>query len=286
MELSISEIWYNKSENEKKSAVITAVIMLLLFLIFWFIKLNNEQKKEDTQLVIDFAQPDVYGGANSAEVGEAGDGAAAEVEPIPETKPIAEPKVSTPIATTSKPVLTQNNAVMIAMKKAEEERKKQLKAEQERLAKLEAERQAQEAFKQKMNANFQKGKNSGGDNGGDGDGGGGWGGDGTSKNPGDGDGDGMGSGSGPSLKLGNRKFVSVVKPDDMSNLEGTIVIRITVDKKGNITDAVFYSKGSTTNNSTLVNKSIKAALQSKVTQDFNAAEDQFGFITYNYKNSQ
>jgi outer membrane biosynthesis protein TonB len=287
MEFPLNDIWYNRSDNEKKSALITTIIVVLLLLLFWLIKLNNEQKKEDNQLVIDFTQQEVYAGANSADEGEAGDGGEVKpvTEPVTESKPVPQPKVTTPITSSSKPVLTSNNAEMIAMKKAEEERKKELKAEQERLAKIEEERKKQEAFKQKMNTGFTKGKNSG-TNSGDGDGGGGWGGDGTSKNPGDGDGLGSGSGSGPSLNLGNRKFVSVVKPDDNSNLEGIVVIRITVDKKGNITNAEFKSTGSTTTNSILVQKSIKAALQSKVTQDFNAAEDQFGTITYKYKNSE
>lgn len=97
-----------------------------------------------------------------------------------------------------------------------------------------------------------------------------------------GDGNGLGD-SGIGFSLGGRKHIALPKPNDNSQAVGTVVIRIKVDKKGNVIDASYQAKGSNTTNSTLVQAAIQAAKKSKFEADLNASEEQFGTITYHFK---
>jgi outer membrane biosynthesis protein TonB len=300
MELNIDDIWYNRSENEKKSAVLTTIIMVLLFLFMIFFKLSSQQdKKDESGVLIDFGTTETgLGDVNEA------DASAGDDVPINSNTPISEPTPTpaskptpTPPSTVSQEILAaKNNQIALAKQqkelekqRLEEIKKQKLLAEQQ--AKLEAEKQAQlakqKAFQDKMNQGIKGNKGPGGDGTTQGS-------EGNTKGPGN-MGDPFGTpggqyegtpgngGTGASLSLGNRKFVNKPDPKNNSNKEGIVVIKIKVDNKGNILDAQYQSKGSTTNDSYLVNLSIKTVLnETKVTSDPNAAEEQFGTITIKY----
>lgn len=68
------------------------------------------------------------------------------------------------------------------------------------------------------------------------------------------------------------------------NRGGTVVVRVSVDKEGNVTSATYEPKGSTTSDSSLVEAAIKAAKRAKFTES--AAYMQGGTITYLFKLKQ
>ncbi len=77
----------------------------------------------------------------------------------------------------------------------------------------------------------------------------------------------------------------VVKPtiQDDTQKRGTVVVRIKVDKNGNVVSATHQIKGSTTNDSYLVEKAISSAKKAKFNADPMAAVEATGTITYVFK---
>lgn len=65
------------------------------------------------------------------------------------------------------------------------------------------------------------------------------------------------------------------------NRGGKVIIRVSVDKSGNVTSATYEPKGSTTSDSSLVEEAIKAAKRAKFTES--AAFVQGGTITYIFR---
>lgn len=65
------------------------------------------------------------------------------------------------------------------------------------------------------------------------------------------------------------------------NRGGKVVVRVTVDKTGSVTDAVYEPKGSTTSDAALVQAALKAARRAKFTES--SAFIQGGTITYSFK---
>lgn len=68
------------------------------------------------------------------------------------------------------------------------------------------------------------------------------------------------------------------------NRGGKVVVRVSVDKHGNVTSATYEPKGSTTSDSSLVEAAIKAAKRAKFTES--EAFVQGGTITYIFKLKQ
>ena len=89
-------------------------------------------------------------------------------------------------------------------------------------------------------------------------------------------------GNGISFSLKGRKSKYLPKPNYSSNDEGTVVITVTVDRKGKKTKAIPGARGTTTTSSILWKLAVKAAYKSQFTQDINAPEEQKGTITYHF----
>lgn len=83
--------------------------------------------------------------------------------------------------------------------------------------------------------------------------------------------------------LSGRNPESLPKPDYNYQIEGKVVVEITVDKYGNVTKAVPGVKGSTTLNDNLLNAAKKAALNAKFDRKPDAPAYQKGTITYYFK---
>lgn len=96
------------------------------------------------------------------------------------------------------------------------------------------------------------------------------------------DGTGVGAG-GTGFDLKGRSVVGTLpQPDYGANKQGRVIVEITVDAAGVVTNASYRARGSTTNDSDLVNAALKAARKSR----FNKIEGdglQTGTITYNFK---
>jgi colicin import membrane protein len=94
---------------------------------------------------------------------------------------------------------------------------------------------------------------------------------------------GNGGGSGNTYNLSGRSLVGgLPKPDFPGNEEGTVVVEITVDKYGKVTQAVPGVKGSNTMNPSLLAAAKKAALSARFNTDNNASAFQKGTITYHF----
>jgi outer membrane biosynthesis protein TonB len=183
----------------------------------------------------------------------------------------------------------------------------QAKAIADAKAKAEAEkiRKEQEEFAQKMQGglnNINKGNGSGGtgsgsgqgttkpggnqgDPGGSMNGGNGNGGSGGGSGGGNGTGSGSGSGSGSSIgnhTLAGRSMISKPSLINASRALGRIMIKVSVDKNGNVLTAAFASQGSTTNDEYLIQLSVTAAKKIKFSASPTGAEEQFGVVPFNY----
>jgi TonB family protein len=83
--------------------------------------------------------------------------------------------------------------------------------------------------------------------------------------------------------LSGRNPESLPKPEYNYQVEGKVVVEITVDKYGNVTKAVAGVKGSTTLDENLLKAAKKAALNAKFDRDPNAPAYQKGTITYYFR---
>lgn len=85
-----------------------------------------------------------------------------------------------------------------------------------------------------------------------------------------------------SYNLSGRNKKTLPKPINNSEEQGTVVVKIWVNRDGKVTNARVQVKGTTTSNSNLQNIAIKAALKAVFNSDPNAPEVQTGTITYVY----
>ena len=89
--------------------------------------------------------------------------------------------------------------------------------------------------------------------------------------------------NGTSFSLAGRNPESLPKPEYYKQIEGKVVVEITVDKYGNVTDAIPGAKGSTTLDANLLDAAKKAALKAKFDKKPDAPAYQKGTITYYFK---
>ncbi|MBC9797158.1 energy transducer TonB [Sinomicrobium weinanense] len=93
-----------------------------------------------------------------------------------------------------------------------------------------------------------------------------------------------GSGSGGvGYGLNGRSLLSKGKVQQDCNEEGRVVVKIEVDKNGNVIDAVPGVKGTTNNHPCLLDPAKKTALMFKWNPDSDAPSRQIGFVVINFK---
>jgi len=105
---------------------------------------------------------------------------------------------------------------------------------------------------------------------------------GTPDAPNYGPGGGQGT-KGISFDLGGRKAQSLFKPPYDIQEDGIVVVAITVDRTGRVTDATPGIKGSTTLDEKLLKLAKEAALKTKFESSNDAPIIQKGTISYNFK---
>ncbi len=93
-------------------------------------------------------------------------------------------------------------------------------------------------------------------------------------------------GTGISYSLAGRSALSTPKPNYPGREEGTVVVKITVDKNGTVTMAEPGQRGTTTMNTDLHDAAKRAALQAKFNINNDAPAFQTGTITYRFIQSQ
>jgi TonB family protein len=89
-------------------------------------------------------------------------------------------------------------------------------------------------------------------------------------------------GTGPSFSLAGRSAKSLPRPNYPGNDEGTVVVKITVDKNGKVTNAEPGVQGTTIMNQQFWNEAKQAALKASFNVDQNAPAFQQGTITYRF----
>jgi TonB family protein len=97
-----------------------------------------------------------------------------------------------------------------------------------------------------------------------------------------GKGTGSGDGSGTSFDLSGRTSKYLPKPEYTIREQGTVVVRIWVNKEGQVTRAEAGARGTTTSSDALFKQATKAALKAKFSPNPNAPEEQKGTITYHF----
>jgi len=96
-----------------------------------------------------------------------------------------------------------------------------------------------------------------------------------------GEGSGLGT-QGISYDLGGRGFQSLPKPNYDYQGEGKVVVEVSVDRSGKVTQAIPGSKGSTTLDEYLLKVAKEAALKARFEPKSDAPAVQKGTITYNF----
>lgn len=217
------------------------------------------------------------------------------------------PPAASNVVSDEEPMLTQNNEEAPAVKKvdpeAETKRLEQIEAERVRKEQLEAERirkQQEEAERQRIEAEQKRqadiatrtknalanSKNAGTTSTSEGVAGG-TGNQGVPTGSIDsqnrGDGSGLGDKGNVSWDLGGRGVANLTQPKYDYQEEGKVVVEISVDRTGKVTQATSGVKGSTTLNESLLRIARDAALATTFIPDQNAPYTQKGTITYIFK---
>ena len=204
-----------------------------------------------------------------------------------------------------KPLLTQNTEEAPAVKKvdpeAEKRRLEKLEADKIKKAELEAERirkEQEEAERKKIEAEKKRqadienrtknalanSKNAGTTSTSEGVAGG-QGNQGVPTGSVDSQNRGEGSGLGDkgiSYDLGGRKTLKLPRPQGDYTEEGIVIMEVSVDRSGKVTQAVFRQKGSTTLDEFLLSIAKKAALETVFEQNLKAPLVQKGTIKYTF----
>ena len=91
-----------------------------------------------------------------------------------------------------------------------------------------------------------------------------------------------GQGNGPAFSLGGRGALKLAEPKTSFREQGNVVVDIWVDRKGVVTKAEVSVRGTTVVDANLRNLAVKAALNSRFTEDSQATSLQKGTITYTF----
>ena len=290
-----------ETEQEKKSILLTTISFGLLFLLFFYLNFSNNP-----------ALPILEGGGGGGEIavnfGNSDSGSGDNFQ-SKEVVTVAPKKVAaTP--STEKEIIVSENEEAPAIIEAKKPATKIVKAEVAKpIVKTvpKPSKSTSDALSNLLNGSNKegdgddkiagnKGKSNGdanakGYNGGGGTGTGSGGGNGSGQGLGTGSGYGNGNGSGSgngngNYQLGNRKALNKPQPNYICNEEGVVVVQISVDKSGRVTNANPGVRGTTNSAKCLLDQAKAAAMNTKWQSDVTAAETQVGKIIYNFKLTQ
>jgi len=91
-----------------------------------------------------------------------------------------------------------------------------------------------------------------------------------------------GNGNGISFSLAGRAAKKLAKPTNNSSEQGTVVIKIWVDRSGKVINARMRVSGTNTSSSNLQRLALEAALKARFNANPDATEVQTGTITYKF----
>ena len=260
-----------ETPEEKKSFTITSILFVILFLLFTFLGLTYMDPPPENGIAVNFGTSDVGQG---------------DIQP---TKPIeSAPQTSQaqPETTQDEEILTNDSdsPVVIQPKKTTPKPIKPTETKPEVKPNPKPSQQTNNALSSILNGPKSEGEANGG-HGNDGL-------PGAKGNPngsiyansfyGSGSGSGNGSGNGTGWGLAGRKLSGNTKKVQDCNESGTVVVKIWVNRNGNVIKAE-RTQGTTNTNPCLVNPALETARTFKWQADSNAPETQIGFVVVNFK---
>lgn len=280
---------YLETKHERNSAKITALLAIILLLLLFVVGPPYMDPPEEYGVAVNFGNSDFGRGNVQPKKPVKSEPKAVEEPPQPEPSK-AEP---TKAAEANEEVLTQDNAEEIAIKKQKEAEARakaiadaKAKAEADRIAK---EKREQEEKKKKLDALIGGvSKSEGSETGSEGN-------DNKAGDKGQLDGNpyapsyfgGQGTGSGGvGYGLNGRGRASFKRIKQDCNESGLVIVKIIVDRNGNVIEAEPGQRGTTNTAKCLLDPAKKIALSHKWPADSKAPSRQIGFVSVNFKLSQ
>jgi len=237
----------------------TVLFHILLLIIFLLIGLTSMDPPPDNGVLLNFGTSEMGSGDIQPEESSS--------NPVIPENPDEVDAVPEEVQEVTDEIITQDNTETVKVTK-EKEKEKPVEEKPEISDKLK--QTLSNAFNKKSNSGSEGNDNVAGDKGST---------EGTKEGT-DYTGEPGGGGNGISYELGGRKHLSLPKPIDNSQDDGTVVVSIMVDKEGNVIKANPGARGSTTTNANLLKKAKEAALKAKFSANPSAPEEQKGVITY------
>ncbi|GAL68941.1 hypothetical protein [Jejuia pallidilutea] len=272
---------YLETKHERNSAKITALIAIIILLLLFVVGPPYMDPPEEYGVAVNFGTTDFGKGNIQPKKPVKSEPKIIKEPPQPEPSKV-EPTKS---AEAKEEVLTQDNAEEIAIKKQKAAEAK-AKAEAERIAK---EKREQEEKKKKLDALIGGvSKSDGSETGSEGN-------DNRAGDKGQLDGNpyapsyfgGKGTGSGGvGYGLNGRGRASFDRLKQDCNESGMVIVKIVVNKSGNVIEATPGVKGTTNTAQCLLEPAKKIALSHKWPADPKAPSRQIGFVSVNFKLSQ
>jgi hypothetical protein len=280
---------YFKTKYEKDSAKLTALIAVILLLLLFVVGPPYMDPPEEYGIAVNFGTTDF--GKGNIQPKKPVKSEPQEIEELPQ--PDAAKAEPTKSSETKEEVLTADNAEEIAIKKQKKAKAKakaiadaKVKAEADRIAK---EKRDQEEKKRKLDALIGGvSKSEGSETGSEGN-------DNKAGDKGQLDGNpyapsyfgGKGTGSGGvGYGLNGRGKASFKRLKQDCNESGMVIVRIVVNKNGNVIEATPGVKGTTNTSQCLLAPAKKIALSHKWPADSKAPTKQIGFVKVNFKLGQ
>lgn len=291
------------TKHQKKSFTLTTLLLSLLLLVLFYIGLTYLDPPIENGISVNFGTTDF--GSGRVQPKE-------KVKFEPVNKPIAEqkaqnekiekiveqvPKEEVAKVKPVEKVLTQDNEESVLIKQQQEAKRKSEEAAQKAQAEAariaREKREAEEKLQQEQQAKRNKlDQLIGGINRSEGTASGSEGNDNKAGDKGRPEGDpyatsyygspGSGSGTG-GYGLRGRSLVEQGKVTQQCNQEGRVVVKIVVNRNGDVVEATPGVKGTTNNHPCLLTPAKETALRHKWNLDTNAPAQQTGFVVVNFK---
>lgn len=284
---------YFETKHEKNSAKLTALISVILVLLLFVVTATPEEEPEEYGISVNFGNTDFGKGNVQPDAPVKSEPREIEESPQPDAS-AAEP---TQASEAREEVLTADNSEAIAIKKQKEAEAK-AKAKEKAIADAKAKAEADRKAKEKREQDEKKKKLDaliGGVSKSEGTASGSEGNDNRAGDKGQLDGDpyapsyfgGKGTGSGGvGYGLNGRGKASFKKINQDCNESGMVIVKIVVNKSGNVIEAVPGVKGTTNTAKCLLDPAKKIALSHKWPSDSKAPTKQIGFVKVNFKLGQ
>ena len=267
-----------ETKHKRKSAAITIMILLLLLFVIFNYGMQYLDPPEEYGLAINFGDTNMGSGETVGKIKKIANPRAVEKQEV-----VKEEVKETPKETIKEEIITDDSSKKVPVIERQKEVKKSVKKEIKKeipkeIPKPKPSKETTDALNSLLNGNAS---------------------DGNQKSEGDDEKEGVkgdvngdentntyygntGSGSDGNYNLAGRK--ALLKPIEQPACqeEGTVVVRITVDKNGKVITAIAGIKGSTNTAACLLKPAKEAALKTRWNADNKAPSKQTGTIIYKF----